>query len=90
MLYRDWTSHIENEQDKKDFTNEVYRARRVLARLKSMLDIREYTVDKSELTVKDFDVPNWAEKQAFRNGVRSGLNIAMNYIDLDKQKENKE
>ena len=87
MLYRDWTSHLETEEDKKAFTSEVYRSHRVLGRLKSMLDIREDTVDKSELTVKDFDVPNWAEKQAFRNGVRSGLNIAMNYIDLDKQKE---
>jgi hypothetical protein len=87
MLYRDWTSHIENEQDKKDFSNDVYRASRVLSRLSAMLNLREAAVEKSELTVKDFEDPNWAYKQAFRNGVRSGLSIAKNYIDLDKQKE---
>lgn len=46
----------------------------VLRILKEIIEREEKTILSQERSASDFDTPNWAEKQAFRNGQLNNLN----------------
>ena len=85
-MYTAWTKHIKDPNDKADFERRVLNCSDVLERLKQLLQEEEAALDRSEIDIKVFDQPNWAERQAFKNGFRSGLNVFKKLVDLDQQK----
>jgi len=84
-MYDLWTRHLNNEKDKEDFRKVVQGSKPALKRIKELLDQEEKALDQTELDPKVFDTPNWAYKQAFKNGFRKGLNITQKLVDLDQQ-----
>ena len=84
-MYSKWTSHIKDDTEKQNFRLEVLSSKRVLERLKQVLDEENSTLDHSEVDVRQFDQPNWEYRQAFKNGYRSALSIQKKLIDLDQQ-----
>ena len=84
-MYTAWTKHIKEEKAKEDFINEVKSSRKVLWRLQQLLDEEENAVDRSELDIKTFDLPNWENRQAYKNGYRASLRMLKKLIDLDQQ-----
>jgi hypothetical protein len=84
-MYDLWTRHLSSEKEKEDFRKIVQGSKPVLKRVKELLDQEEKALDQTELDPKAFDTPNWAYKQAFKNGFRKGLNITQKLVDLDQQ-----
>jgi len=88
-MYTKWSQHLIDVEDKNKFEKRVYSARAVLDRLLTILKEEKVIVLNTERTVKDFDQPNWSEKQAFRNGRCAEISALINLIDLDQQVDNK-
>ena len=80
-----WTTHIKDAKDKENFQNSVIGAKRVLDRLKSIIESQSDTIERSKLSLKSFDSPNWAEKRAFKDGMQSAYQVVKEIIDLDQQ-----
>lgn len=79
-----WTSHLKVE-DKKQFEDEVKGSKRVLDRLKDILNESEKELDRSETNPKTYDIPNWDYRQAHNNGYRQCLYIMKKIVDLDQK-----
>lgn len=88
-MYIKWTSHLQDQEDKKSFEQNIRGARSVLERLKDILDEEEKGLDRSEMDIRTFDLPNWANRQAYKNGYRSALSNLKKLVDLDQQKDTK-
>jgi len=88
-MYSVWTRHLTNADEKAEFEKFVRGSKRLLDRIKEVLTEQLDNQDASENTIKAYDNPNWAYKQAHRNGVRSTIQSILKFIDLDQQMENK-
>lgn len=84
-MYTKWTSHISDPEEKVRFQNQIISARPVLERLAQLIKEDESSLDKVELSVKQFEVPNWDYRQAFYNGSRASYQSLLKTIDLDQQ-----
>lgn len=87
-MYTEWTKHLKTREEKDIFENKITSAKEVLTRVGELMDERKNSIDSLDLSVKSFDSPNWAYKQAFNNGFRSCLEIVKKYTNLDQQKGN--
>lgn len=86
-MYSTWTKNIQDPEEKANFERTVQSARPVLRRLTEMLEEEERALDRSEVDIKTFDLPNWAHRQAYKNGYRASLGIQKKLINLDQQKD---
>lgn len=87
-MYAEWTKHLPHEPDKKDWERDIKGSKRILDHLLKLLREREAGIDRSELDPKVYDQqPNWAYKQADKNGRRAELHYLTKLIDLDQQKD---
>lgn len=84
-MYIDWTKHLKDPEAKSKFEQSIHSASDVLERLTSILKEKLDTLDRSETDMAVYDTPNWAERQAHKNGQRSSLMFLLKLIDLDKQ-----
>lgn len=84
-MYFDWTKHLKDPEAKSKFVQSVFNSKDVLDRLTSILKEKLDTLDRSETDIAVYDTPNWAERQAHKNGQRSSLMFLLKLIDLDKQ-----
>lgn len=84
-MYYAWTKHIKDLNEKSKFESQIYSSREVLNRLREILKDEELALDRSETDIKVFDSPNWAYKQAYKNGYRSCLEVMDRLVDLDQQ-----
>jgi len=83
-----WTQHLKDPKEVEEFKRAVRSAKPVLECLKLMVEDQVKQLDSSELDAKSFDNPNWAYKQAYKNGYRSILNFTKNVLtDLDQDKD---
>jgi len=84
-VYTKWTSHLSDPEEKQRFENQIISAKPVLERLAQLITEDEGNLDKVELGVKQFEVPNWDYRQAYYNGSRASLHSIKKLIDLDQQ-----
>lgn len=87
-MFTTWTKHISDPNEKERFERHIQSSKPVLDHLINLMDENEKSLDILELSEKDFDKPNWANKQAFRNGQRSVLRSMRKLINLDQQRDN--
>lgn len=85
-MYSRWTQHLQTEEEKDNFKNSIYSAKPVLERLLEMLNEDEALLDRSEMDQRVYDLPNWSERQAHKNGNRQQMHAIRLLIDLDQQK----
>ena len=85
-MYTGWTSHLSSEE-KEDFQRRIWRAKPVLDRVNDLVDKELKAVDDTERDPKAYDNPAWPYKQAYKNGMRAGLSIIKQLVDLDKQRK---
>lgn len=81
-----WTSHLKTDEEKERFASSVLGSRIVLERLSQILSQEEGEITRTELSVSEYDNPNWSHKQAFRNGQRSVYRKLQSLINLDQQR----
>lgn len=79
-----WTKHLRDSQSKTDLENTIKASRTALERLYQIIDEKEDVVLRTETTISDFDQPNWANKQAFRNGQRAALKEIRELLEFIK------
>jgi hypothetical protein len=87
-MYSAWTKNLKDPEDIIRFQNTVHSAKPVLDRLIQLIEEEEKALERSETDIRIFDLPNWAERQAFKNGCRSYMNTIKKLIDLDQQRNN--
>jgi hypothetical protein len=79
-----WTKHIKDPDKKQNFESAVRASTTALGRLIEIIDDEERALESSSLTIKDFDDPSWAYKQAYRNGEKARLKKLRELIDFIK------
>lgn len=79
-----WTKHLQTEDEKARFKNEVLGSKRVLARLQELLNELEDDLDRTELDTKIYDVPNWDCRQADMNGSRRTIRTIRKLLTIDQ------
>ena len=89
-MYTKWTQHLKDPEERLRFEQGIRSSSTILARLQTLLKEEEEALDRSEADIRAFDLPNWAERQAFKNGYRSCLGVLNKLIDLDHQKDSNE
>lgn len=68
----EWTQGMDPEQ-KKAFEQNIRNNSVLVNRFLEIIDRWEKETTARELTIDDFKEPNWANKQAFRNGDKSRI-----------------
>lgn len=84
----DWIKHLPKQEDKDNFQKEVEGARRVLDRLSDILREDEAVLNRSEISLKSYEIPNWDYRQAHKNGARAQLYRVLELINLDQRIQN--
>ena len=72
MISLEWVKHLP-EENKEEFIKIIKASTTMKDRLTEIVEERLSSIDTQEMSESDFDAPNWAEKQAFRNGRKSEL-----------------
>lgn len=85
-MYTRWTQHLTTDEEKESFKKEIYSAKRVLERLRDILNEDEEMLDRSEMDQRTYDMPNWDYRQAHKNGNRQAMRALRLLVDLDQQK----
>jgi len=86
-MYSLWTQNIKDPEEKVSFEGSILGSKRVLNRLKDLIDAEKNGVEYTEQDHKSFDTPNWQYKTAYFFGYLSALNWIRRLIDLDQQKD---
>lgn len=82
-----WTSNLSDLKDKEDFKKRVYSSKDVLDRQKAILEQELRTLERSEVSLRTYDTPNWDVKQAHMNGDRARIMWMLQLINLDKERK---
>ena len=77
-----WFRHLKPEEQ-KDFKGAVLNSRTALDRLREIITDELRSLDNSETNDNQFEDPNWAFKQSYRNGQRSKLKSLLNLLEFD-------
>lgn len=85
-MHQIWTQHLQTEDDKQRFINQLHGAREVLDRLKFLIELKEKELAAAERNQSAYENPSWAFLQAHRNGYASAMTIIKNLLHLDHQK----
>lgn len=81
----EWTKHLSNEKDKKDFEENLKRNTLIVGRLREILHNRLGQLDRADFSESDFEQPNWSEKQAKRIGKRAAYHEILELLDFSKR-----
>lgn len=87
-MYVEWTKHLKDQEEKSRFNGRILGARDVLERLADLIEEKEKSLDRSELTIETYSLPNWEHRQAHKNGNREAFAWLKKLVDLDHQKGN--
>lgn len=77
-----WYSHLKNAEEQEQFKKNVLGSKIVLDKLKEIV----YTKGKSResTTVKDYDSPSWAYRQADAVGYQRALDEITSILTMDE------
>lgn len=67
-----WFKNLK-EEEKEEFQKLLFLNKQIFIKYLSIIEDMESEIEKTELTINDFENPSWSHKQAFRNGQRSQL-----------------
>ena len=82
-----WTAHLQTDEEKQRFRNQLYGSREVLERLSKLVETKENELGAAERNQSAYENPNWAYLQAHRNGYASAMKVIKNLLTLDQQKQ---
>jgi hypothetical protein len=75
-----WTRHLSTPEDKEQFRKSI--SRQTVKRLDDIVGILLNDLEKSEISPKNYDTPNWAYKQAHSNGYKQAMSTIKSILDL--------
>lgn len=68
-----WTKHLKDPDSKQKFEQSLRASTTMAYRLLEILDEEERAIESQSCSVKDFDNPAWAFKQAFHQGEKARI-----------------
>lgn len=84
MIDVTWTKHLQGDR-KAELTEVVLNSTVVLGRLKQIIREFEAEVAGQEVSIKDYDTPSWAAKQAHRNGMKQAYKKLAGLVNFIKE-----
>jgi hypothetical protein len=73
MLHAYWTKHLKTPEERTKFEEAVRADVYVLSRLDAILDEMASEIEREELSVTQFERPNWEYQTAYRFGDKARL-----------------
>lgn len=86
-MYVEWYEGVSDPDEKAKIDREILSAQPVLERLGRILTKKEDTLDRQEMNIEVYNMPNWSHRQAHKNGQRSSLGWLKKLVALDQQKQ---
>lgn len=77
-----WTQHIRDKGKKIEFEKTIIASTTMRERLLEILDEEEKQLDTTATSIKDFETPAWAYKQAFILGEKSRIKRLRDLLEL--------
>jgi hypothetical protein len=79
-----WIKNLKTEADKQAFYKQFRNSSDILERLQEIVKEDMSSMEVSEMSLADYDSPNWSYKQAHRNGQKSYASKILKLINLDQ------
>jgi hypothetical protein len=86
-MLTEWTKNLSTPTDKEYFQNRILGAKDVLDRLIVLINEKEQTLDRSEMSIEVYNTPCWENRQAHKNGNREAFHWLRKLINLDQQRD---
>jgi hypothetical protein len=83
-----WTKDLKTEEDKERFLKSLRSSKKVLERMKELLEEEKNSLESAEISHKIYDSPNWEYRQAHTNGFKAALRMITKLITLDQEEIN--
>lgn len=84
-MYTDvWTKHLETEEEKKRFISALESAQPVFEVLCQLLDEKTAALDRSFLSLKQYENSNWALVAAHKNGMASAYDAVKQLVTIQE------
>jgi len=80
-----WTKNLKTDEEVERFNNSLLGSVDVLNRLKELLTEKEVELNRSLLSLKSFQSPNWELETAWKNGYAAALLAISELINLDRK-----
>jgi hypothetical protein len=78
---------LKDPEEKQRFESSVLGSKRVLERLNDIVEELEAELNKAEVNLKNYEIPNWDYRQAHNNGFRQCLNVMKKLTNLEEDHE---
>lgn len=78
-----WTKNLKTPEDIENFQSMLLGSRPVLERLVDILKEKDEALDRTSLSLTSYDNPNWAFKEAHKNGYSSCIHNLIQLLNLD-------
>jgi hypothetical protein len=86
-MYPIWTAHLQTEEEKLRFKNQLHGSREVFERLTQLVEQKENELGAAERNQSAYENPSWAYLQAHRNGYASAMKVIKNLLTSDQEKQ---
>lgn len=80
-----WTKNLEDTNEKLQFESSYHGSEVVLKRLIELLDEMSDKIDRSSLTLTQYQNPNWAFETAHKNGMEAAYQAVKNLVTIKDQ-----
>lgn len=77
-----WTSNLKEKKEKEEFTSQVLASRRVLDRLKHLVEASQKASVNKSRKEDNFTLPAWSEHQAYQLGYQAAIDEVVKLINL--------
>ena len=82
-MYTDiWTAHLKTAEEKERFVNQLLSAEPVLEQLSKMIDEKLLVLDRSSLSLKQYENTNWPYQAAHKNGMASAYEAVKSLLTI--------
>lgn len=79
-----WLQHCKTEKERDTVYKAVLGSKWLLSILQNIVKEEKQALYRAEESIEDFKDPDWALKQAFRNGERKGLRVVEDLLSYIK------
>lgn len=80
-----WTKNLEDSLQRQQFATSYEGSKLVLDKLGELLDEKIAEIDRSNLTLKQYQSPNWAYETAHKNGMASAYQAVKDLVTIKDQ-----
>ena len=81
-MYTEWTKHLETQEEKDRFLSQLQAAQPVMEILCKLLDEKSAALDRSFLSLQQYQLANWPYITAHKNGMASAYEAVKTLVTI--------